>query len=265
MARASRRLRCQSPLIVACIACVFLLSFAGCGKKRSRTVAPVSTRPVLPSVIGAWEEGVASWYGHPYHGRRTANGEVYDQELMTAAHPTLRFGVVVEVSNLSNGLRTSVRINDRGPFVANRAIDLSRAAAREIAMLGPGTAPVRVEVVGLPGVPAAPTTGAPRPMDPSLGPGDDSSSSTAPPPAAGEPVFAIQMGAFTQYDNAEQFRQQLVQRALDVRIVAAPSKDNASQPLWRVLVGQKLRRDAALKLFEVLRVDFPRIFLVSDH
>jgi rare lipoprotein A len=216
-------------------------------------------------VIGAWEEGVASWYGHPYHGRRTANGEVYDQELMTAAHPTLRFGVVVEVSNLSNGLRTRVRINDRGPFVANRAIDLSRAAAREIAMLGPGTAPVRVEVVGLPGVPAAPTTGAPRPIEPSPGPGADSSSSAAPLPATGEPTFAIQMGAFTQYDNAQQFRQQLVQRALDVRIVAAPSKDNASQPLWRVLVGQKLRREAAMELFEVLRVDFPRIFLVSDH
>lgn len=265
MGRHSRSSRWPARSTFVYVFVVLLLFSAGCGKKRSRTVAPVSTRPVLPSVIGSWEEGIASWYGHPYHGRRTANGEVYDQELMTAAHPTLRFGAVVEVTNLSNGLRTRVRINDRGPFVANRAIDLSRAAAREIAMLGPGTAPVRVEVVGLPGVPAAPTTGAPIPSPSSSVPEAGSPVAAPPRQADGDETFAIQMGAFASYENAQRFRQQLVQRALDVRIVAVPSPDDPNQPLWKVLAGRKLSREAALELFEALRVDFTRIFLVSDH
>lgn len=205
-------------------------------------------------MIGAYEEGVASWYGDPYHGRRTANGEVYDQEKMTAAHPTLRFGVVVEVTNHNNGLRTRVRINDRGPFVGNRAIDLSRAAAREIAMLGPGTAPVRVEVVRLPGQPAPPTTGAPE----------------APPtpgkvPAEREAAFAVQLGAFSNYENAVALRERLVERALDVRLVSAPNPARAGSLLWRVLVGQRLSRSEAEKLSLTLRDDFPRIFLVPDH
>jgi rare lipoprotein A len=263
-----------SPRMQALLACMILLLLwsASCAKKRTRTVSPVSTRPPLASVIGAWEEGVASWYGHPYHGRRTANGEVYDQEMMTAAHPTLRFGAVVEVTNLTNGLRTRVRINDRGPFVANRAIDLSRAAAREIAMLGPGTAPVRVEVVGLPEVPAAPTTGAPQPVASPAHGGTNASSASANSGSsasngstAGEEGFAIQMGAFLRYENAVALRDELAQRALDVRIVAVPSKENENQPLWRVIVGRNLRRDDATRLFEALRVDFPRIFLVSDH
>lgn len=238
-----------------CVAfCVISIALGGCGRKQRRTQAPVSTRPVLPSVIGAYEEGVASWYGAPYHGRRTANGEVYDQEKMTAAHPTLRFGVVVDVTNHNNGLRTRVRINDRGPFVGNRAIDLSRAAAREIAMLGPGTAPVRVEVVGLPDTPAAPTTGAPLDPPPTGG-----------SPSGGENTFAVQMGAFTNYENAAALRQQLADRALDVRLVSAPHPSVPGSILWRVLVGQRLTRSEAEKLSRTLRDDFPRIFLVSDH
>jgi peptidoglycan lytic transglycosylase len=90
------------------------------------------------------ERGYASWYGPQFHGRRTANGEVYDMNAMTAAHRELPFGTVVEVRNLDNGRRVQVRINDRGPFVRGRIIDLSRAAAEAIDMIGSGTA--RVEL-----------------------------------------------------------------------------------------------------------------------
>ncbi|HSV91600.1 MAG TPA: septal ring lytic transglycosylase RlpA family protein, partial [Desulfobacterales bacterium] len=114
---------------------------------RRRTVRA----PVAP-VVGSVELGVASWYGHPYHGRRAANGEVYDMEKLTAAHRTLPFGTWVDVRNLSNGKHVLVRINDRGPFVQGRIIDLSRAAARQIDMIGPGIVKVRLEVTAPPGV-----------------------------------------------------------------------------------------------------------------
>jgi rare lipoprotein A len=102
----------------------------------------------MTSVSDNWsEQGIASWYGPGFDGKRTASGEVYDMEEMTAAHKRLPFGTRVQVHNLDNGLRTEVRINDRGPFVDDRIIDLSMAAAREIDMLGPGTARVRIAVV----------------------------------------------------------------------------------------------------------------------
>jgi rare lipoprotein A len=102
----------------------------------------------MTSVSDNWsEEGMASWYGPGFDGKRTASGEVYDMEDMTAAHKRLPFGTRVQVYNVDNGRQTEVRINDRGPFADGRIIDLSRAAAREIGMLGPGTARVRIAVV----------------------------------------------------------------------------------------------------------------------
>jgi rare lipoprotein A len=106
-----------------------------------------SLPPPLTDVSDSWSEtGIASWYGPGFHGKRTASGEVYDMDDLTAAHKRLPFGTVVLVENLDNGRRTEVRINDRGPFVHNRVIDLSRGAARAIGMLGPGTARVRLSV-----------------------------------------------------------------------------------------------------------------------
>lgn len=90
---------------------------------------------------------MASWYGNPFHGRATASGETYDMEAMTAAHPTLPFGTRVRVENLDNGRSATVTINDRGPFVKDRILDVSRKAARELGMLGPGTARVRITVL----------------------------------------------------------------------------------------------------------------------
>ena len=111
-----------------------LLLAAGCA------TAPVG-RP------GETERGIASWYGPGFHGRQTANGETYDMNAMTAAHKSLPFDTVVEVRNRDNGRRTRVRINDRGPFVRGRIIDLSRAAAAAIGMIGPGVARVEITVV----------------------------------------------------------------------------------------------------------------------
>ena len=94
------------------------------------------------------EEGVAAWYGAPFHGRPTASGESYDMNAMTAAHPTLPFGTMLDVLNLDNGLSTTVRINDRGAFAEDRNLDLSRRAARELEILGPGVARVRLTLAG---------------------------------------------------------------------------------------------------------------------
>lgn len=93
------------------------------------------------------ESGMASWYGPDFHGKRTANGEVYNQNELTAAHKTLPFNTVVRVTNLDNGKQVTVRINDRGPYKRGRVIDLSRAAAQEVSMISAGTARVLIEVL----------------------------------------------------------------------------------------------------------------------
>jgi rare lipoprotein A len=102
----------------------------------------------MPDAPTGWtQEGVASWYGDPFHGRRTASGETYDMDAMTAAHRTLPFGTVLQVVNLDNGRTVQVRVNDRGPYIDGRVIDVSRRAARELDMVGSGTARVYVTVV----------------------------------------------------------------------------------------------------------------------
>jgi len=98
---------------------------------------------------GATYSGKASWYGPGFNGRRTANGEVFNSNALTAAHPSLPFGTKVRVTNMNNGRSVVVRINDRGPFSGGRIIDLSAGAARSIKMIGSGVAPVKVEVLGI--------------------------------------------------------------------------------------------------------------------
>jgi rare lipoprotein A len=102
-------------------------------------------------VAPGWTEaGVASWYGQPHHGNPTASGETFDQEAATGAHRTLPFGTRIRVENLDNGRSATLTINDRGPFVKDRIVDVSRRIARELGMLGPGTARVRIMVLELP-------------------------------------------------------------------------------------------------------------------
>lgn len=129
------------PLLL-CLAAFFISS---CG-----TTARIDKRGPRSTVGGggtAIENGVASWYGPNFHGKLTANGEVYDMYKLTAAHRTLPFNTRVRVQNLDNDKSVVVRINDRGPFAKNRVIDLSKKAATEIDMLGPGTARVRLYIV----------------------------------------------------------------------------------------------------------------------
>jgi rare lipoprotein A len=106
-----------------------LLSTFGCGKQSAHTL-----------------QGIASWYGYPHHGRLTASGRRFDMYQLTAAHRTLPLGTRLRVTNLINGRSVTVTITDRGPFVKDRVIDLSYAAARKIGLIGPGTAPVRLEL-----------------------------------------------------------------------------------------------------------------------
>ena len=103
--------------------------------------------PPESPAIGTRVEGIASWYGPGYHGNRTSSGEVYDQDALTAAHPYWAFGTRVRVTLLSTGRSVVVRINDRFPSHKGRAIDLSRGAAKAIGLIGPGTGPVRLEIV----------------------------------------------------------------------------------------------------------------------
>ena len=130
----------------AAVAALALLLSACAGQ--SPPSAPA--RPPAGPRLGWTEEGRASWYGKPYHGRRTASGEVYDMDGLTAAHRTLSFGTRVKVTRLDNRRSVVVRITDRGPFVQGRIIDLSRAAARKLQMVHDGVARVRIEIVALP-------------------------------------------------------------------------------------------------------------------
>jgi rare lipoprotein A len=171
----------------------------------------VERQPVIPGQYV--EEGVASWYGPTFDGHRTSNGEIYDMRQFTAAHRTLPFNALVRVTNLGNGLQTEVRINDRGPFVANRVIDLSLSAAQAIQMVGPGTAQVRLEVISGP--------------DPQTG------------------FFGVQVGAFTVRENAEKFRQKLAATYPSVSITPF---DSPTGMYYRVRVGRVPTEDAAKQL-----------------
>jgi rare lipoprotein A len=144
------------------------------------------------SADGYREEGKASWYGQDFHGRKTSNGESYDMHAMTAAHKTLPMNVYVRVTNQSNGRQSVVRVNDRGPFVRGRIIDLSYAAAKELGIVGPGTAPVRIEALGYREPVAAGGAVAYRqPVSYEAGP------------------FTVQVGAFIVLQNAQRLAEEL--------------------------------------------------------
>jgi rare lipoprotein A len=220
------------PGILASIAVAFALS--GCASRRPAANPPAATpeseppaiqpqpsRPpaathstVPPAVPGEYtEQGVASWYGVPFNGRRTSNGEIYDMHQLTAAHRTLPFNAVVRVTNLSNGKQVNVRVNDRGPFVANRIIDLSYSAAEAIGMVGPGTAEVRLDVVAGP--------------DPNVG------------------FFGVQVGAFQIEENAERLQKQLSARYTPVTIAEFDSPNGV---YYRVRAGRLPSEAAAREL-----------------
>jgi peptidoglycan lytic transglycosylase len=145
-------------------------------------------------------EGFASWYGGKFQGRLTASGEVFDTTKLTAAHKTLPFDTVVEVSHLGNGRTVQVRINDRGPFVEGRVIDLSRAAADALDMAGEGVAPVRLTIVSEPG----------------------------------EPTRSIQVGSFGLRSNAEDVGRRIVAAGIDA--VTETGAQPTGEPVYRIVV-----------------------------
>ena len=214
------------------------IALSGCAKHKQNRIA---VQPPKPARIGATEKGEASWYGEPYNGRRTASGEIFDMEQLTAAHRTLPFQTWVEVTNLDNGKQVDVRITDRGPFVDGRIIDLSRGAAREIGLLRTGIAKVQLKVIDSPkrsvSVVDVPALDPPKLATPS-----------------GE--FAVQVGAFSDRDRAEKLRASLLMS--DARLVPT----EANPPLWRVWVGKDLTLDLANKLVEEAKVITGQAFVV---
>jgi peptidoglycan lytic transglycosylase len=197
----------------------------GCGKKVKTAKTPK---------VGSSETGIASWYGYPYHGRRAANGEIYDMEKLTAAHRTYPFDTWVRVKNLSNDRTVDVRIQDRGPFVKGRVIDLSHAAAREIDLLGVGVTKVRLTVIAPPKhvvEVAAKTVETPSKTS-------ERPSKTIEAPATAPvkelELFAVQVGAFKDRNRAVKLSEEMRQRFGSSRIVERA----ANPPIYRVLAGE---------------------------
>jgi len=209
------------------VVALLYLCGSGCGKKKH---IPRSSVAPLPSSVPALasESGLASWYGHPYHGRRAANGEIYDMEQLTAAHRTLPFGTWVHVTNLTNEKTVDVRITDRGPFIDGRVIDLSHAAARAVDMIWPGVARVRLDILSLP------------------------------PPAMSSDLFAVQAGAFRDKVRADSLRAEMEKEYGSARLIL---RDGAT-PLWRVVVGQEPSQAQANRLAERLRAELGNGFIV---
>jgi rare lipoprotein A len=198
------RIRCG---VIGCV--VWTVALAGCGVFRRH--------PHIESQPGAVEVGTASWYGPGFHGNRTSSGEIYDQYELTAAHQTLPLGTRVAVTNLQNGRSVEVRINDRGPFVKSRAIDLSYAAAQTIGMLGPGTVPVRIEVLVNDGVQLT--------------------------PAAYTAAYTVQVGAFSDRTNASRLQHSLAQRFDGVYLATL---DAPRGTYYRIRIGKFGKRDEAV-------------------
>ncbi len=194
---------------------------------------------VLPTAEGYRERGVASWYGTKFHGQRTSSGETYDMHAFTAAHKTLPLPTWVEVTNLRNRKSILVRVNDRGPFVANRIIDLSYAAATELDIVRDGTGLVEVRAItfGAAG-PGATTTAAAPAAAPvtsvqAAGPVGPGAPGTGAP--GDTPIIYVQVGAFGERGNAERMHARL----LDEDIAGAFIHEDAveTRRLYRVRVG----------------------------
>lgn len=232
-------------LIIVAAAMSLLAACASAGRGET-PVRTASARPVVTNpapivsgttrryqVRGQWyqpmqdasgydEEGLASWYGDQFNGRPTATGEIFDMHGLSAAHKTLPLPGLVEVTNLANGRSVVLRVNDRGPFVDDRIIDLSRGAAQELGLLSQGVGRVRVRYLGL----------APRGGGTGMG---TAVQQTAATPAqivrAESGVFWVQAGAFSRRNTAERIAERLGDRARVQQV------DGASGRLFRVIIG----------------------------
>lgn len=199
---------------------------AACSLPASRIPPPVTAPRVS-------QTGIASWYGPGFHGKTTASGVIYNQDDLTAAHQTLPLGTRVLVTNLENGRSIEVLINDRGPFAKGRIIDLSYAAGKILGMIGPGTIPVRIEVVG---------SGADK-----ISLIKDSLD------------YTLQLGSFSVLENARQLRDRVASTFSDVAIVPL---NTSTSTFYRVQVGQfSTRSSAEEQARRVTQAGYPVVIL----
>ena len=231
-----------------------VLILAGCGSSGHEGVYKVG-QPY--KIDGRWyypefdpnydEVGIASWYGSDFHGHATANGETFDRHELTAAHPTLPLPSIVRVTNLANHRQVDLRVNDRGPFVGERLIDLSQAAARKLGFERQGLARVRVQFVGLAdasGEPPRPTTHYARRAPPRTAPPPATLVAAAPPPSVAGGLIAtaeaatcggrfIQVGAFAEPELA----MRTAARVHGVTAIPVRAQTPAEDHLTRVRLG----------------------------
>lgn len=232
---------CAARACLVLLLCAILL--AGCGSRGSwRKGGVTGTKPYtvrgktyypLKSAHGFVEVGTASWYGPGFHGKKTANGERFNQYAMTAAHKLLPLGTKVRVTHLGNGRSIIVRINDRGPFVEDRVIDLSRGAATRLNMMGSGTARVRVQSLG--GIPQM----------------RDDGDLTGP--------FYVQVGAFASKENAYRLVRILTKSGHKGRL------EFGSNNMWNVQVGPWPDSFGAQKMLDLFRALYPGAFVVGGN
>lgn len=211
---------------------------------------------------GFSQTGYASWYGKKFHGNKTSNGETYDMFAMTAAHKTLAIPSYVRVTNLENGKKVVVRVNDRGPFHDGRIIDLSYAAAKKLGFHHKGTAKVQIEVLAP--EPPAPATqivaAAPMPAIVTTPPAAGGTRVGTPVPAPGTPMTYLQLGAFSKPESANA----LVKKVTAAAGVPAQVRTEPSRSLYKVVIGPILDNLELLTLRQKLAdAKFPEPHLVE--
>lgn len=247
------------PQSLACVLlaffAVFMVFFWSCAAPRKKP--PTLPGHPAPYKIGrTWyqpmkhaggfrQKGTASWYGSNFHGRKTSNGETYNMHAMTAAHKTLPMGTYVKVRNLKNNKTVVVRVNDRGPFIRGRIIDLSYGAAKKIGLVGPGTAPVEIVALGM----AKKGTGEKRgrrsyvPVNYYVG------------------DFTIQVGSFKEKENALILKNRLAKIYDNVHIV---QYDSDRGVFFRVRVARCTTLDEARRYEKKLETQgFPDAIVVA--
>ncbi len=240
---------------MALIVAALLLFSYGCAGIEVSSRTPAHTKPY--KVNGKWysplsdgnnfrQRGTASWYGKAFHGKQTANGEIYNMYGMSAAHKTLPLGTYVRVTNLNNRRKIDIRINDRGPFVRGRIIDLSYAAAKRLRIVGPGVAPVEIVSLGTTARSGSHKTsrGSYTPVDVNKG------------------NFTFQIGSFRNRKNAEKQRRKLARRFRHAHISVF---DSGYGIFYRVRVGRysDLRR-AQKKIAALKRAGYRNAIIVAE-
>lgn len=217
-----------------------LLWTSGCSPARAPQRVPGQPSPYrvgkswyqpINNADGFRERGIASWYGKDFHGRKTSSGEVYNMYAMTAAHKTLPLGTYVRVRNLDSGKEIDVRVNDRGPFVSGRIIDLSYAGAKALDIIGPGTAPVEITALGKS---AGVTNGTQTYVQMDYEKGQ----------------FTVQVGAFLEQANAQRLQSKLADSFDNAHIVTF---FDGQKTFYRVRVGRLATLSQAIEYEQMLK------------